>query len=58
MRLGLRCFRAVASARKINPGDVPPVDLAVAGDRVEVPIGPHQWVEVEVQFQEVTGWKK
>ncbi len=50
VRLGLRSFRAVASARKINPGDVPPVDLAVAGDRIEVPVGPHQWVEVEVLF--------
>ena len=27
VRLGLRCFRAVASARKINPGDVPPVRI-------------------------------
>ena len=50
VQLGLRCFRAVASARKINPGDVPPVELAVEGDRVDVPIGPHQWIEVEVLF--------
>ena len=51
VRLGLRCFRAVASARKINPGDVPPVELGVDGDRVEVHVGPHQWIEVEVLFQ-------
>jgi alpha-mannosidase len=58
VRLGLRSFRSVASARKINPGDVPQVDLTVDGDRVEVPIGPHQWIEVEVQFKEVTVGKK
>jgi alpha-mannosidase len=51
VQLGLRSFRAVASARQINPGDVPPVDLVVAGDRVEVAIGPHQWIELEVLFR-------
>jgi alpha-mannosidase len=46
--LGLRCFRPVAAAEKINAGDVPSLPLVVEGDRVEVPIGPHQWIEVEV----------
>ena len=50
VRLGLRCFRPVASARKINPGDVPPVELVVEGDRIDIPIGPHQWIEVEGRF--------
>ncbi len=50
VRLGLRCFRNVASASKINPGDLPPTELAVEGDRISVPIGPHEWVEVEGQF--------
>jgi alpha-mannosidase len=50
VRLGLRCFRNVASARQINPGDEPPEELAVEGDRIEVPIGPHQWIEVEGRF--------
>jgi alpha-mannosidase len=50
VQLGLRSFRAVASANKINPGDVPPVKLEVEGDRVSVPVGPHQWIEVEVLF--------
>ena len=45
---GLRCFRPVASAKKINAGDVPSVPLAVEGDRVDIPIGPHQWMEVEI----------
>jgi alpha-mannosidase len=46
--LGLRCFRPVASAEKTNPGDVPSVPLVVEGDKIEIPIGPHQWIEVEV----------
>ena len=50
VRLGLRCFRPVASARKINPGDVPPLELTVEGDRIDIPIGPHQWVEIEGRF--------
>ena len=50
VRLGLRCYRPVASARKINPADVPLMELAVEGDRIDIPIGPHQWVEVEGRF--------
>jgi alpha-mannosidase len=50
VRLGLRCFRKVASARKINPGDVPSMDLEFLGDRIDIPLGPHQWIEVEVRF--------
>jgi alpha-mannosidase len=50
VQLGLRSFRTVASAKKINPGDVPSVKLEVVGDRVNIPIGPHQWIEVEVLF--------
>jgi alpha-mannosidase len=49
-QLGLRCFRSVASARKINPGDVPPVELTVADDCATIHVGPHQWTEVEVLF--------
>ena len=50
IRLGLRCFRAVASACKLSHGDAPPVELTVEGDCVNVPIGPHQWIEVEARF--------
>ena len=50
VQLRLRCFRAVASARKINPGAELPTELTVEGDAVNVPIGPHQWIEVEVLF--------
>jgi hypothetical protein len=50
VQLRLRCFRTVASARKINPGAEPPTELTVEGDGVNIPIGPHQWIEVEVLF--------
>jgi len=48
--LGLRCFRTPASAKKITPGDSPDADLSIEGDRVTVPLGPHEWAEVEVRF--------
>jgi alpha-mannosidase len=51
VQLGLRCFRAVESARKINPGNMPPLHLVIEGDRINIPIGPHQWIEVEVQLK-------
>ena len=50
VRVGLRCFRAVGSAQKLNHGDVPPVALTTEGDRVDISIGPHQWLEAEVRF--------
>lgn len=50
VKLALRCLRRVASAKKINPGNVPPVELVVEGDRVDVSIGPHQSTEIEVRF--------
>ena len=48
--LGLRCPRTVSSARLLPFGDGEPRELVVDADRVEVPLGPHQWAEVEVQF--------
>ncbi|MEN6457680.1 MAG: hypothetical protein ABFC63_02015 [Thermoguttaceae bacterium] len=51
VRVGLRSFRAVAAAWKTPAGDMPAVELPICDDRVEVPIGPYQWVEVEVDFQ-------
>jgi alpha-mannosidase len=50
VRFGLRCFRSVASARKLNPGGVPSMDLEISGDRIDIPLGPHQWIEVEARF--------
>jgi alpha-mannosidase len=50
VQLHLRCFRAVRWARKINPDDMPPTELTVVGDRIEVFVGPHQWIELEASF--------
>ncbi|MCE5268917.1 MAG: hypothetical protein LLG00_13650, partial [Planctomycetaceae bacterium] len=55
VRLGLRSFRPIASARRITPGEMQPVDLAVTGDRIEVPLAAYQWSEVEVQFAPADG---
>jgi alpha-mannosidase len=49
--LGLRCFRPIAAAKRLNTGDVPPVELTVHGDKIEVPIGRYRWIEVEAEFQ-------
>ena len=45
--LALRSFRAIKSAQKLGGGDRPPIDLAVEGDRVTVPLRPYEWAEVE-----------
>ena len=50
VRLGLRCFRDVASARRIAPKDEKPTELTAKGDRIDVPIGPHQWIDLEARF--------
>jgi alpha-mannosidase len=50
VRLGMRCFRKVASACEIDKNGAPSANLAVNGDRIDVPIGPHEWVEVDVRF--------
>lgn len=50
LRAGLRCFRQVASARRIEPDPAMSEDLVVEGDRINVPIGSHEWIEVEGRF--------
>ena len=50
VRLGLRCFRNVASACQIVADDDEPTELTVEGDRIDIPIGPYQWIEVEARF--------
>ncbi len=50
LQLGLRSFRPIRAARKLNPGDEP-TDLAVDGDRITIPAGPHEWIAVEAEFE-------
>jgi alpha-mannosidase len=49
VQLGLRCFRAVASARTVG-GENSPSNLTVEGDCVFVPLQPHEWLDVEVSL--------
>jgi alpha-mannosidase len=48
--LGLRSFRALQSAQKAGGADRPPIELALEGDRVTVPLRPYEWAEVEGRF--------
>jgi len=50
VQLGLRSFRAIRSAHKLQPGTAEPRELAVEGDRIAVDLGPHEWAEVEARF--------
>jgi alpha-mannosidase len=50
-QLKLRCLKNVVSARKLETGDTPPAELNIEGDTVHIPMTPHQWIDVEVQFQ-------
>ncbi len=50
VQVGLRSFRPIRSATKLHAGDTPPVELPVAGDRITIDLGPHEWAEVEALF--------
>jgi hypothetical protein len=51
VRLRLRSFRAVASAQRIDADADMPESFPVDGDRTEIPIDAHQWIEVEIRFR-------
>jgi alpha-mannosidase len=51
VRVRLRCFRAVASAQRIDGEDDMPESFPVDGDRAEIPIDARQWIEVEIRFR-------
>lgn len=46
----LRCFRPVATARKVDFLGENAKQLAIDGDRVRLHIGGHQWLQVEIEF--------
>ena len=52
VEVGLRSFRPVEAADKINPGDAPPSELPVEGDQVTIRMGPHEWIEAVARFSE------
>lgn len=49
-RVGLRAFRSVASARLTDFQGENPKSLDVQGDRVEVDVAAHGWVQIEARF--------
>jgi alpha-mannosidase len=49
--LKLRCLRPVAAARKLEPAGHPSAELEVEGDAVRIPMSPHEWIDVAVQFE-------
>ena len=48
--VGVRAYRNVAAARRVNFLGEDPNELPVEDDKVTVEIGPHQWVEIEAEF--------
>ncbi len=50
VQAGLRSFRPIRSATKLHAGNTPPIELPVAGDRITIELGPHEWAEVEARF--------
>lgn len=52
VELGLRSFRAVASAKKLDFLGAPVADLAVEGDEIQLPLGPREWTQLEARFPE------
>ncbi|MGD0384387.1 MAG: hypothetical protein ABSA77_12770 [Thermoguttaceae bacterium] len=49
-QLGLRSFRPVASARKIEPGKTSLINLPIEGDKINITMGPYQSIDVEAIF--------
>jgi alpha-mannosidase len=50
VRVGLRAFRPLASARTLDLLGQSPTELSVEGDRTTLDLGPHQWTYVEALF--------
>ncbi len=49
-RVGLRVLRPVAKAEKVTGNGRPPSRLDLADDCITVPLGAHEWAEIEVWF--------
>ena len=49
-QLGLRSFRPIVSACKIEPGRTSPINLPIEGDKINITMGPYQWLEVEIKY--------
>jgi alpha-mannosidase len=51
-RIGLRSFRPIQSARKLNLRGGEPAALPVDDDRVTVEAKAHQWLQIEARFKD------
>ena len=49
-QVGLRSFRSLASARKVDFLGQQPEELNVDGDRLGMRIAAHEWVQIEAEF--------
>jgi alpha-mannosidase len=49
-RIGLRSFRTLAAARRLDPSGSEPVTLEVAGDRVTAEMPAYGWIEIEAEY--------
>lgn len=47
----LRSFRSLQSACKLPHGESPATELALAGDRVTLEMGPNEWAEIECRWE-------
>lgn len=52
VQVGLRVFRSLASARRLDLLGQGPTDLPVQDDRTTLDLGPYQWAYVEALFAE------
>ncbi len=50
-QLGLRVLRPAVRAEKLAGPNRPPTRLDVADDRITIPLGAHEWADVEVWFE-------
>ena len=49
-RIGLRSFRTLAAARRLDPSGSEPVTLEVVGDRLTAEIPAYGWIEIEAEY--------
>jgi alpha-mannosidase len=49
-RIGLRSFRTLAAARRLDPSGSEPVTLEVSGDRVTAEMPAYGWIEIEAEY--------
>ena len=49
-QLGLRSFRPISSACKIEPGKTSPINLPIEGDKINIDVSPYEMIDLEAYF--------